>query len=229
MNMKTNETLVMEEVGHSFGNEGSLHVVLREINFILKRGEVVVITGPSGSGKSTFLHIAGLLDRPTSGNVYLGEELCTGRSESWMTTRRRQCMGFVYQFHHLLPEFNVVENVMMPLLIYRESKVSARERALKLLAEVGMFDYADKLVTALSGGEQQRVAIARSIVNNPKLILADEPTGNLDPENAQAMMVLLTKEVREHDSSAIIVTHNMRLVDAADRALRLEQGRLVEL
>lgn len=208
------------------GGERALKV-LRGIDLTLVRGELVALVGPSGAGKSTLLHIAGLLERPDGGSVEVGGIACSTLSDADRTRIRRDTVGFVYQFHHLLPEFSAIENVMLPQLIAGLSKREARERARQLLAMVGLTERASHRPGRLSGGEQQRVAIVRAIANVPRVLLADEPTGNLDPTTAEGVFQQLHKLVKATGLSALIATHNLDLARRMDRMLELKDGAVV--
>lgn len=203
--------------------------VLRGVDLTLAPGEMVALVAPSGAGKSTLLHIAGLLDTQDAGALWIDGRAITGAGDARRTEIRRQKLGFVYQFHHLLPEFTALENVMLPQLANGTVAQVARDRALSLLARVGLSERADHRPAQLSGGEQQRVAVCRALANSPKVLLADEPTGNLDPETAERVFVLLIEIVRETGLAALIATHNPDLAARMDRRLRLDQGRLVNL
>jgi lipoprotein-releasing system ATP-binding protein len=203
-----------------------LHI-LRGVDLTLHEGEVMVILGSSGAGKSTLLHILGGLDRPTAGSVvFLGEDLFQ-LSETALARFRNRNLGFVFQFHHLLREFTAEENVMMPGLIRKQPRAEARIRARELLAEVGLLDRAEHKPDELSGGEQQRVALARSLFSQPRLVLADEPTGNLDPPTARTLHDLMYTLARRHRQAWIVVTHNEELAQLADTRTRLDDGVLV--
>lgn len=192
-------------------------------------GEAVGLVGPSGAGKSTLLHIAGLLETPDSGHVFVNGRDCTGMNDSERTRVRRVEMGFVYQFHQLLPEFSAVENVMMPQLIAGRGRREAADRASELLSSLGLGARLSHRPAELSGGEQQRTAIARALANSPSLILADEPTGNLDPHTAQHVFDELIRLIRTTGIAALIATHNLELARRMDRVLRLEDGILIEV
>jgi lipoprotein-releasing system ATP-binding protein len=192
-------------------------------------GQAVGLVGPSGAGKSTLLHISGLLETPDGGRVIINGRDCTGMPDAERTRVRRVQMGFVYQFHQLLPEFSALENVMIPQLILGRSKKQARQRAGQLLTSMGLADRVDHRPAQLSGGEQQRTAIARALANDPRLILADEPTGNLDPHTAEHVFDALIHLIRTTGVAALICTHNLDLARRMDRVLRLENGMLVEV
>lgn len=201
--------------------------VLRGVDLSIAAGEVVALVAPSGAGKSTLLHIAGLLDTADQGEVSLAGQQLTGRSDRQRTKARREDVGFIYQFHHLLPEFTALENVVLPQLANGVRQAQAVTRAGDLLARVGVGARADHRPAALSGGEQQRVAFCRALANEPKLLLADEPTGNLDPGTSDQVFDALMTLVRSTGMSALIATHNMELAGRMDRMLRLEAGVLV--
>ena len=201
--------------------------VLRGATLEVGRGEVVALVAPSGAGKSTLLHIAGLLDTPDQGSVALAGRNMVGLGDKARTEARRAEVGFIYQFHHLLPEFTALENVVIPQLANGVPKAEAEARALDLLARVGVAPRASHRPAALSGGEQQRVAFCRSLANAPHLLLADEPTGNLDPGTSEQVFAALMALVRETGLSALIATHNLELAARMDRVVRLEQGRVV--
>ena len=201
--------------------------VLQGVDLTLTRGEVVALVAPSGAGKSTLLHIAGLLDTPDSGTITLGGEDMTGLSDRRRTAARRSDLGFVYQFHHLLPEFSAEENIVLPQLANAVPRAQARDHARALLDRVGLGARMDHRPSALSGGEQQRVAFCRALANSPRLMLADEPTGNLDPATSDQVFGVLMDLVRETGLSALIATHNLELAGRMDRIVRLDQGQLV--
>jgi len=208
--------------------EHALHV-LRGANLSIKRGEVVALVGPSGAGKSTLLHVAGLLEPPDSGQVFIGGQPCNELDDERRTEMRRARLGFVYQFHHLLPEFSAEENIVVPQLIAGVDKKAASARAVELLNSLGLGARADHRPGKLSGGEQQRVAIARALANRPALLLADEPTGNLDPETSDGVFAQLVALSRQHGLAALIATHNPALAARMDRTVRLEQGVLTNV
>jgi lipoprotein-releasing system ATP-binding protein len=202
-------------------------VVLRGATLEVKRGEVVALVAPSGAGKSTLLHIAGLLDTPDQGSVALGGRNMVGLGDKARTEARRAEVGFIYQFHHLLPEFSALENVVIPQLANGVGQKAAETRAMELLTRVGVAPRAAHRPAALSGGEQQRVAFCRALANAPRLLLADEPTGNLDPATSDQVFGALMALVRETGLAALIATHNMELAARMDRVVRLDQGRVV--
>jgi lipoprotein-releasing system ATP-binding protein len=201
--------------------------VLRGLDLVVPEGEMLAITGASGVGKSTLLHVLGTLDRPDGGSIRVAGDEVFGLDEARLRLFRNRTLGFVFQFHHLLPEFTAMENVMMPLLIGRVPAGEARQRAGALLDELGMKERADHRPGALSGGEQQRVAVARALVCSPRAVLADEPSGNLDRETGDRLHDLLRRLNLERGITIVVVTHNERLAASADRTLRLEGGKLV--
>jgi lipoprotein-releasing system ATP-binding protein len=200
--------------------------VLLGLDLDVAEGEMVAIVGASGVGKSTLLHVLGTLDRPDAGSLLLAEEDVLAMAEARRSVFRNRTLGFVFQFHHLLPEFSALENVAMPLLIAREDGAKARARARALLTEVGLEHRADHRPGALSGGEQQRVAVARALAASPRALLADEPTGNLDRETGERLGQLLRSLNRDKGLSVVVVTHNPDLARSCDRVLRLSGGRL---
>ena len=210
------------------GTPGQIDV-LRGLDLRVGRGEVVALVAPSGAGKSTLLHIAGLLDTPDQGTVTLNGADLTGQRDMVRTMARRRDLGFIYQFHHLLPEFSAAENIVLPQLANGVRERDAQARATELLDRVGLRDRTDHRPAELSGGEQQRVAFCRALANGPALLLADEPTGNLDPETSDRVFGVLMSLVRETGLSALIATHILDLAALMDRTVRLEQGRVVTL
>jgi lipoprotein-releasing system ATP-binding protein len=207
--------------------EGELEV-LRGASMIIKPGELVALVGPSGAGKSTLLHIAGLLERPSAGEVRINGTSCGNLPDEERSRLRRRWLGFVYQYHHLLPEFSALENVVLPQMIAGLSRTKARQRALELLTTLGLAERADHRPARLSGGEQQRVALARAIANGPLLLLADEPTGNLDPETAARVFGQIQQLVKLAGIGALVATHNFELAGRMDRIMALEGGKIVE-
>jgi len=201
--------------------------VLSGVDLRVASGEIVALVAPSGAGKSTLLHIAGLLDVADAGSVRIDGQEMVGLSDRRRTAVRRQDVGFVYQFHHLLPEFTALENVVLPQLANGVGRSDATRRAQELLARVGVSDRAAHRPAAMSGGEQQRVAFCRALANQPRLLLADEPTGNLDPATSDRVFETLIELARDTGLSALIATHNMALAARMDRSLRMESGRLV--
>jgi lipoprotein-releasing system ATP-binding protein len=200
--------------------------VLRDLDLEVEAGEMVAVVGASGVGKSTLLHLLGALDRADSGAIRIGDAELTALADAAVVAFRNRHVGFVFQFHHLLPEFSALENAAMPLRIARMPPAGARPRAEALLARVGLSERLDHRPGMLSGGEQQRVAVARALVMRPSLLLADEPTGDLDEDTAEALHALLRDMHREYGLTSVIATHNPRLAAACDRVLRLEAGRL---
>lgn len=201
--------------------------ILHDVNIEIRSGEIVALVGPSGSGKSTLLQMAGLLDKPTSGTITIAGKDAVTNDDERRTALRRKYLGFVYQFHYLLPEFTALENVVIPQMIAGKSKSAAEKKATNLLTHLKLDHRLDHRPARLSGGEQQRVAIARALANDPKLLLADEPTGNLDPETSNAVFDMLTELVRSTGVGALIATHNMDLAERMDRILELKAGRII--
>lgn len=202
--------------------------VLVDVSIAIARGEIVAVVGASGSGKSTLLHALGLLDLPSSGSITVAGQATKGLSEAQRSRLRNHALGFVYQFHHLLPEFSALDNVAMPLIVRRESREHARVEAQKVLKLVGLQARVQHFPGQLSGGERQRVALARALVAKPACVLADEPTGNLDRHTAQQMFRLLKQVNAEAKTAFLIVTHDQELAALADRRLYMESGRLVD-
>lgn len=221
------EALVLEGItkGYNKGKPSEVQV-LRGVDLSIAKGEVVALVAPSGAGKSTLLHIAGLLDTPDQGRVVMGGREMGGLSDRLRTEARRGDVGFIYQFHHLLPEFTALENVVIPQLANGVSKAEASARARNLLEKVGLSARAGHRPAALSGGEQQRVAFCRALANGPGLLLADEPTGNLDPGTSDQVFGALMDLVRSTGMGALIATHNLELAARMDRVVRLNQGRM---
>ena len=219
--------LRLKNVHRHFG-EGETRVdVLESADLTLESGEIVALIAPSGAGKSTLLHVGGLLERPQSGEVEICGQLTSKLSDRARTKLRRTHIGYVYQFHNLLPEFSALENISLPQLIAGEDQKAADKRSMELLEMLGIAERSTHRPAELSGGEQQRVAIARAAANSPHLILADEPTGNLDPEISKIVFDALTSLVRERGASALVATHNHNLARRADRIVTLEKGCVV--
>lgn len=221
--------LELKNIQRHFGKGETKTEVLKGIDLKINAGEIVALVGPSGSGKSTLLQIAGLLDTPSGGTIFVAGENASKASDKQRTALRQNYMGFVYQAHLLLPDFNALENVMMPMLLAGVKESDAKSRALALLEMVGLSHRLTHRSGQLSGGEQQRVAIARSLANQPKLLLADEPTGNLDPKTAETVFQMLLDVVRQTGLSALIATHNPELAARMDRRITVEDGILKEL
>jgi len=228
MNDRTS-LLQLIEIEHYYRDSNNRLVILDKANFTLHSGEMVALVAPSGAGKSTLLHIAGLLERPKGGKVLLCGRGCDDLNDAARTHLRRCDIGFVYQFHHLLPEFNALENVMIPQMISGLSSPEARERAMRLLEYLRVDERALHRPGELSGGEQQRVAIARAVANAPLVLLADEPTGNLDPQTSDYVFRALVALVRQSGLAALIATHNHALAAQMDRRITLEAGKIIEM
>lgn len=223
-NPQTQTVLLLEGITRRFKQGGETLDILRGVDVHIQRGEIVALLGPSGCGKTTLLQIAGLLEAPTSGNVTIGGKKVTDASDDARTALRRTEIGFVYQFHNLLPDFTALENLMLPQFVAGVSKSDAKKRAVELLGLVGLSSRAAHYPSQMSGGEQQRVAIARGLVNDPALLLADEPTGNLDPSTADEVFKTLVNTIRSQNIGALIVTHNHELAARMDRVLQLKEG-----
>ena len=211
------------------GGDGGQIVVLDAVDLQIARGEMVAVIGSSGAGKSTLLHLLGALDRPTSGRVLIDGRALDGMDDDAVSTLRNRTVGFVFQFHHLLREFTALENVMMPLRIAGIDEAEARRRALALLERVGLAGRVHHRPGALSGGEQQRTAVARALAADPAVLLADEPSGNLDHHNSERLHELFTELAHELELGMVVVTHNRSLAARADRVLQLEDGRLAHV
>lgn len=220
----SNAALILDGVTKQFRQGENRLEVLRDCNVTIHSGELVALKGPSGSGKSTLLHIAGLLERPSSGTVTIGGLEASSANDNERTRLRRQYIGYVYQQHHLLPEFSARENIILPQLIAQSGQQTAEKRADELLAMVGLTARADHRPGQLSGGEQQRVALARALANRPHLLIADEPTGNLDPETAEQVFVMLQELVRGQNLALLMATHNMELAARMHRVIMLRNG-----
>lgn len=221
--------LQLENIERRYQQGGTALAVLRGANFALFKGQSVALVAPSGAGKSTLLHIAGLLERPDSGEVYVDAASTTRMSDDSRTGLRRSAIGFVYQFHHLLPEFSALENIMLPQMIAGLSRRQARERGLELLDYLGLSQRAKHRPSELSGGEQQRIAIARAVANGPGILLADEPTGNLDPKTASHVFEALETLVKATGLAALVATHNEALALRMTRRVSLNEGQIIEM
>ncbi|MEQ1717299.1 MAG: ABC transporter ATP-binding protein [Hyphomicrobium sp.] len=227
--MTNDPILQLEGVTRTF-KQGTREIsVLQGASCELRAGQAVALVGPSGSGKSTLLHITGLLESPSTGRVVINGRDCAEMPEGDRTRLRRQHIGFIYQFHQLLPEFSALENVVIPQMIAGRKRHDAETRARALLSSLGLADRVDHRPAELSGGEQQRTAICRGLANAPKLLLADEPTGNLDPTTSEHVFRELIELIRHHGVAALIATHNMDLARRMDRVFRMQDGRLVEM
>jgi len=212
---------------HLGEGEGRVHV-LRGVSFAAKRGHVTAIVGPSGCGKSTLLYLLGLLDQPDGGSIWISDQLMSNSSDMARTAARCAHIGFVFQFHFLMQEFSALDNVMMPMRKLGElSEEQMQQRAGALLADVGLADKTHRLATQLSGGEQQRVAVARALANQPDIILADEPTGNLDVKNSTLVFELLTKLAKENGQAVVLVTHNPEIANRCDEIKPMRDGEFV--
>lgn len=220
--------LILNGVSKSFLQGDRKVNVLNDVSLSLQKGELVALVGPSGSGKTTLLNIAGLLERPDTGQVTINGKATHRLNDRETSALRRKSLGFVFQFHRLLPEFSAAENIVIPQIMNRLSRSIAEERADQLLEMIGLADRRGHRPGQLSGGEQQRVAIARAVANIPSVLLADEPTGNLDPETAADVFQHLVAILRSTDTSALMVTHNMELAKSMDRVLTIRNGELVE-
>lgn len=227
--MAAEPILRLERVSRAYKEVDRELVILKEADFTLRRGEMVALVAPSGAGKSTLLHTAGLLERPDQGDVILDGRSCSALSDDERTAIRRNDLGFVYQFHHLLPEFSALENVMMPQMIRGLTKKQAADRGQQLLEYMKIGKRASHRPAELSGGEQQRVAIARAVANAPLVLLADEPTGNLDPTTSSYVFGALEALVRQSGLAALIATHNHELAKRMDRRVTLSEGKIVEI
>lgn len=219
--------LRLDGIRRSFTQGKDILHVLNGAELSIQPGEIVALVGPSGAGKSTLLHIAGLLEHPDEGEIWLAGEPCGKLGDDRRTALRRSHLGFVYQYHHLLPEFSALENVVLPQMIAGTARAVAAKRALELLERMGLAARAEHRPGQLSGGEQQRVAICRALANDPKVLLADEPTGNLDPHTAEGVFRELISLVRSSGVAAMIATHNPELAARMDRVVRMQDGQLV--
>ncbi|MBN1543597.1 ABC transporter ATP-binding protein [candidate division KSB1 bacterium] len=224
----SNPILQITDLYKNYHLDGAQDVkVLKGINLEVEPGEIVTVLGPSGVGKSTLLHVIGTLDKPTQGSVRIDGQDIFRYKEATLADFRNQTIGFIFQFHHLLPEFSALENVMMPGLIANRDRKELRRIGMELLAEVDLTHRAHHRPRELSGGEQQRVAVARALVNQPKIVLADEPSGNLDVHTAESLHKLLWRVSRNHLQTLIIVTHNLALAEQSDRIVELYDGKII--
>jgi len=223
--MDNQTVLHLENIARRYGDL----IILEGAEIKLKRGEIIALLGPSGSGKSSLLHIAGLLEAPSEGEVWIDGRATSAMNDAERTRLRRDALGFVYQFHHLLPEFTALGNVSLPLLIAGESKKKAEIEAERLLTALGLGERVHHQPGQLSGGEQQRTALARALANKPDILLADEPTGNLDPKTSDIVFDALIKLVRQEGLAALIATHDQRLAKRLDRTLIIRDQKLVEI
>ncbi|MBB55251.1 MAG: ABC transporter [Magnetovibrio sp.] len=221
--------LSLEKVERSFRQGRQNLKILKDISLSVRAGEIVALVGPSGAGKSTLLHISGLLESPDAGSITICGEACANLADDERTSVRRRHLGFVYQHHHLLPEFTALENIVIPQIIAGHDNSDAQDRAREILTWLGLAERETHRPARLSGGEQQRVAIGRAIATGPNLLLADEPTGNLDPQTADEVFDMLLRLARGANLAAVIATHNPGLASRMDRIARLEDGHLVEI
>lgn len=220
--------LKLDSIGRIYRQGQTELTILRDASLSLSVGTITALVGPSGTGKSTLLHVAGLLERPNRGHVFINGQDCTKISDLSRTLLRRTELGFVYQFHNLLPEFSAIENVVLPQMISGVEKSQALMRAKNLLTDVGLADRISHQPSELSGGEQQRVAMARALANEPTILLADEPTGNLDEETAMKVFSLMLDIVRRFKVTALVATHNTELAMLMDRVIFIKDGRLID-
>ncbi len=226
--VEMSEGITARNVCKRFARDGEWLDVLTGVSLQVAPGELVAVVGPSGVGKSTLLHLLGALERPSSGEIFFNDTPLSGMSDQALAAFRNREVGFVFQFHHLLPEFTAAENVMLPLLIRRRPAAEARMRAEALLSRVGLGGRLKHRPGELSGGEQQRVAIARALVGEPAVLLADEPTGNLDSKSGEEVFELLRQLNRERRLTSVVVTHNEAMARRSDRILRMLDGRMVD-
>ncbi|MWQ30309.1 lipoprotein-releasing ABC transporter ATP-binding protein LolD [Glaesserella parasuis] len=226
--MSSNELLRCENISKFYQEGGNATQVLKNVSFSMNAGELVAIVGSSGSGKSTLLHTLGGLDQPSDGEVFIKGQSLQKLSSNALAKLRNQHLGFVYQFHHLMADFSALENVMMPMLIGQQNKTEAKDRAEKMLQAVGLAHRITHRPSALSGGERQRVAIARALVNNPALVLADEPTGNLDQKTTESIFELIQRLNQEQQIAFLLVTHDLNLAHKLNRRLIMQDGVLCE-
>jgi lipoprotein-releasing system ATP-binding protein len=224
--MTLKASLELVNVARVFGDGAARLEIFRDLSLKIEPGEIVGLIGQSGSGKSSLLHIAGLLEKPSAGEVLIAGQACSGLDDTSRTRIRRIGIGFVYQFHHLLPEFSAIENVMMPQLIAGDSSAAAKARATELLTRLALGHRLNHRPSEMSGGEQQRVAIARAIANRPLLLLADEPTGNLDPPTAELVHAEFMRLIRDEGLAALIATHNVEMAKRMTRVVSIKDGKI---
>ena len=225
---QSDNVLLLDSISRIY-NQGNNEIkVLDNVNLSVKKGEIVSLIGNSGSGKSSLLHIAGLLELPNSGEIIINDIKFSAMSEKERTISRRNSIGFIYQFHHLLSDFTAIDNIMIPMLIAGHQKSYAKDKAEKLLSKLELFDRKDHLPSQMSGGEQQRVSIARSLANNPDILLADEPTGNLDSKTADIVFNQFLDLAKDENMSVLLATHNIKLSGKSDRVISLQNGSLLE-
>ena len=225
---QSDNVLLLDSISRVY-NQGNNEIkVLDNVNLSVKKGEIVSLVGNSGSGKSSLLHIAGLLELPNSGEIIINDIKFSTMNEKERTISRRNSIGFIYQFHHLLSDFTAIDNIMIPMLIAGQQKSYAKDKAEKLLSKLELFDRKDHLPSQMSGGEQQRVSIARSLANYPDILLADEPTGNLDSKTADIVFNQFLDLAKDENMSVLLATHNIKLSDKSDRVISLQNGSLLE-
>ena len=220
--------LTLDNISRIYSQGNNQINVLNNVNLEMRRGEIISLVGNSGSGKSSLLHIAGLLEKPNSGEIYISDVKCSKMTDFERTIVRRVSIGFIYQFHHLLSDFTAVDNVAMPMLLSGSDKVYSKNKAIDLLNNLGLQDRVNHLPSQLSGGEQQRVSICRALANNPDILLADEPTGNLDIKTAEVVFEQFISLARKNNTSVLLATHNQKLSEKSDRTIRIIDGQLVE-
>ena len=220
--------LTLDNISRIYSQGNNQINVLNNVNLEMRRGEIISLVGNSGSGKSSLLHIAGLLEKPNSGEIYISDVKCSKMTDFERTIVRRVSIGFIYQFHHLLSDFTAVDNVAMPMLLSGSNKVYSKNKAIDLLNNLGLQDRVNHLPSQLSGGEQQRVSICRALANKPDILLADEPTGNLDIKTAEVVFEQFISLARKNNTSVLLATHNQKLSEKSDRTIRIIDGQLVE-
>ncbi len=220
--------LTLDNISRIYSQGNNQINVLNNVNLEMRRGEIISLVGNSGSGKSSLLHIAGLLEKPNSGEIYISDVKCSKMTDFERTIVRRVSIGFIYQFHHLLSDFTAVDNVAMPMLLSGSDKVYSKNKAIDLLNNLGLQDRVNHLPSQLSGGEQQRVSICRALANKPDILLADEPTGNLDIKTAEVVFEQFISLARKNNTSVLLATHNQKLSEKSDRTIRIIDGQLVE-